>query len=55
MSTPSVQNCWPPMAWRPPAMQIGFSSLRARVKALRTASIESGSSTRNTRVVLSCE
>jgi len=53
--TASAQNCWPPMAWRPPAMHTGRRSLRADESSPRTASTLVGEAMRNTRVELSCE
>ena len=30
ISRPPAQNCWPPIAWRPPAIATGSCSSRAR-------------------------
>src|SRR5262245_41444987 len=53
--TASAQNCWPPIAWRPPAMHTGRLSLRAEASWARTASALVGALIRKTRVELSCE
>ena len=50
----SAKGC-PPMEWRPPAMQIDFSSVCASLKAVRTSSIARGSTILNTRAPESCE